>query len=58
LPDRSFDVVVSFETIEHLQNPTLYLKEIHRTQAWRIISVLHSGSAPGVDDVPYPQTTQ
>jgi len=30
LPDRSFDVVVSFETIEHLQNPTLYLKEIHR----------------------------
>ena len=29
-PDASFDVVVSFETIEHLYEQELFLKEIHR----------------------------
>lgn len=30
IPDQSFDLVTSFETIEHLQNVGAYLKEIHR----------------------------
>ncbi len=30
LADASFDCVVSFQVIEHIQNDTLFLKEIHR----------------------------
>jgi 2-polyprenyl-3-methyl-5-hydroxy-6-metoxy-1,4-benzoquinol methylase len=30
LADNSYDVVVSFQVIEHIQNDSLYLKEIHR----------------------------
>lgn len=30
LPDNSFDCVVSFQVIEHIQNDSFYLKEIHR----------------------------
>jgi 2-polyprenyl-3-methyl-5-hydroxy-6-metoxy-1,4-benzoquinol methylase len=30
LSDNSYDVVVSFQVIEHIQNDFLYLKEIHR----------------------------
>lgn len=30
LPDCSFDIVVSFETIEHVQNVDSYLAEMHR----------------------------
>lgn len=30
LPDNYFDVVVSFQVIEHIENDLLYLKEIHR----------------------------
>lgn len=30
LEDKSFDLIVSFETIEHLKNPDLFLKEIKR----------------------------
>jgi ubiquinone/menaquinone biosynthesis C-methylase UbiE len=30
LPDNSFDVVVSFQVIEHIDNDFLFLKEIHR----------------------------
>lgn len=29
-PDYYFDVVVSFETIEHLDNPDAFLQEVHR----------------------------
>ncbi|MFA5032178.1 MAG: methyltransferase domain-containing protein [bacterium] len=29
-PDKVFDVVVSFEVVEHLQNPEMYLSEIKR----------------------------
>ena len=29
-PDSSFDIAVSFETIEHVRNPHTFLKEIHR----------------------------
>ena len=29
-PDHSFDVVVSLETIEHLSNPSIFLKELRR----------------------------
>lgn len=32
-PHRDFDVVVSFETIEHLQNPEKFLREITRALA-------------------------
>jgi len=31
LPDNSFDLIISIETIEHLLNPGLFLKEISRT---------------------------
>lgn len=30
LPDASFDVVVSFETIEHLPDPSIFIREIRR----------------------------
>jgi 2-polyprenyl-3-methyl-5-hydroxy-6-metoxy-1,4-benzoquinol methylase len=30
LPDNTFDVVVSFQVIEHIDNDFLFLKEIHR----------------------------
>jgi len=30
LTDNTYDCVVSFQVIEHIQNDTLYLKEIHR----------------------------
>jgi ubiquinone/menaquinone biosynthesis C-methylase UbiE len=30
LPDNAFDVVVSFQVIEHIKNDSLYLKELHR----------------------------
>jgi len=30
LPDNTYDVVVSFQVIEHIQNDLLFLKEIHR----------------------------
>jgi SAM-dependent methyltransferase len=30
LPDKCFDVVVSVEGIEHLENPHLFLREVHR----------------------------
>jgi SAM-dependent methyltransferase len=30
LPDNAFDTVVSFQVIEHIQNDSLFLKEIHR----------------------------
>jgi SAM-dependent methyltransferase len=30
LPDRSIDVVVSFETIEHVENPSLFVRECAR----------------------------
>ncbi len=30
IEDNSFDLIVSFETIEHLSNPNLFLKEIKR----------------------------
>jgi SAM-dependent methyltransferase len=30
LPDNAFDVVVSFQVIEHIANDNLYLQEIHR----------------------------
>jgi 2-polyprenyl-3-methyl-5-hydroxy-6-metoxy-1,4-benzoquinol methylase len=30
LPDASFDCVVSFQVIEHIQNDELFLQEIHR----------------------------
>ena len=33
IPDRSVDVVVSFETIEHIQNPALFVKECERVLA-------------------------
>jgi SAM-dependent methyltransferase len=33
IPDTSVDVVVSFETIEHLQQPVIFIKECHRVLA-------------------------
>jgi ubiquinone/menaquinone biosynthesis C-methylase UbiE len=30
LPDNSFDTIVSFQVIEHIQNDRLFLQEIHR----------------------------
>lgn len=30
IPDNSFDVVVSFQVIEHIENDRLFLEEIHR----------------------------
>jgi ubiquinone/menaquinone biosynthesis C-methylase UbiE len=50
LPDHMFNIVVSFETIEHVPHPDLLLKEIHR--------VLKPGgtfvcSTPNTDFQPY-----
>jgi SAM-dependent methyltransferase len=30
IPDQSFDLIISFETIEHLINPTIFIKECYR----------------------------
>ena len=44
--NQRFDVVVSFETIEHLANPEFFLENIRRTTALAIIST-PIGELPG-----------
>lgn len=36
--NESYDVIVSFETIEHLENPEFFLKNAHRTAKLFIVS--------------------
>jgi 2-polyprenyl-3-methyl-5-hydroxy-6-metoxy-1,4-benzoquinol methylase len=36
--DKKYDVIVSFETIEHLENPEFFLENAHRTAGLLIVS--------------------